>query len=354
MSEDILTTTEIVQRARDNVSTLVWENIVGGAETETSIWRNREALASLAFRARIMRDVAAVDTSTALLGTRLRIPYFLAPVGGLQQVAVEGAATAALAASAFGTLQVVSSVSDPALERTAAAAPGDKWFQLYIRGDFEWIRAMVERVRGAGYKALVITGDSAYYGNRDRQVMRRWLPAGRRNNLGGIDYQKAVNWATIDRIREIAGMPVVLKGIQAGEDAELALVHGIDAVWVSNHGGRQLDHSRGSIDVLPEVVAAVGGRVPVIVDGGFLRGTDVLKGIALGATAIATGRLYALALAAAGETGVRRMLEILEGEIIGAMGLLGVTSLADLNPSYVARASVPPNTRAFPLLGDVI
>jgi isopentenyl diphosphate isomerase/L-lactate dehydrogenase-like FMN-dependent dehydrogenase len=354
MPDDIRTTTEIVTLARKQLKTRVWEYVVGGSETETTIWRNREALASLAFRARVLRNVSTIDTSATLLGTALRIPFILAPVGGLEQVAPNGAATAGIGASAFGTLQVVSSVSSPTLEETASASSGDKWFQLYIRGDFGWIGEWVARIKAAGYKALVITVDSAHYSNRERQVIRRWLPAGRANNLDGTAYQMSVDWDLVDRIRDLAGMPIVLKGIQTHEDATIALEHGASVVWVSNHGGRQLDHCVGSIDVVPEVVEAVAGRVPVVVDGGFMRGTDALKAIALGATAVACGRLYALALAAAAETGVQRMLEILEYEITTSMGLLGVTSLAELNPSFVRSVTAPPRTRAFPLAGDLL
>jgi glycolate oxidase len=352
MSE-LRTTTEIAEQARDLLSAPVWEYIAGGAESEATIWRNREAINSYVFISRILRDVSNIDPSTTLLGTKLRIPFFLAPVGGLQQVTPGGAATAGAAAASFGTLQVVSSVSEPALEATAGASTGDKWFQLYIRGDFDWIREWIGRIKKSGYTALVITVDSAYYGNRERQILRDWLPQGRKNNLTGNEYQKATTWEDIDRIREMWGGPLVLKGIQSAADAELALAHDISAIWISNHGGRQLDHCRGALAVLPEVVDVVKGRVPVVVDGGFLRGTDALKAVALGATAVACGRLYAMALAVAAEHGVQRMLEILEFEITNAMGLLGVTSLSELSPSYVAKATVPASTRAFPLYDGI-
>ena len=224
----------------------------------------------------------------------------------------------------------MSSVSLPSLEESAAAAAGDKWFQLYIRGDFDWIREIVDRVRASGFRALVITVDVAIYGNRERQKLQRFTPQGRRN-IGGDDYQAALDWDMLDRIREIAGMPVIVKGIQAAEDAELALEHGVDTLWVSNHGGRQLDHAVGTLDVLPEVVAVVRGRAPIIVDGGFMRGTDILKAMALGADAVATGRMHAWALGAGGEPALERMLEIVEYELRTAMGLLGVTSLAQLD-----------------------
>lgn len=346
---DFETTTEIIHTAQQKLDPEVWDYITGGAETEMSIRRNREAIEALAFRARVLRNVVDIDTSTTLLGSRLRIPYILAPVGGLQGIAPGGAASQVRGARAFGTLPVVSSVSQPALEESAAAAAGDKWFQLYIRGNFDWIAAMLERVRGAGFRALVITVDVAIYGNRERQKLQRFVPQGRRD-ASGEDWQAALDWALLDRIRDIAGMPLIVKGIQAAEDAELALEHGVDAVWVSNHGGRQLDHAVGSLDVLPEVVDVVRGRVPVIVDGGFMRGTDILKAMALGASAVAGGRMHAWALGAGGEPTLERMLHLVEYELRTAMGLLGVTALAQLNASYVRRADPSVGRGAFPLL----
>jgi glycolate oxidase len=352
-SSDFETTTEIVHTAQQKLDPTVWDYVTGGAETEMSIRRNREAIEALAFRARILRNVADIDTSTTLLGTRLRIPYILAPVGGLQGVTEDGAASQVRGACTFGTLPVVSSVSLPSLEESAAAAAGDKWFQLYIRGDFDWIREIVDRVRASGFRALVITVDVAIYGNRERQKLQRFTPQGRRN-IGGEDYQAALDWDMLDRIREIAGMPVIVKGIQAAEDAELALEHGVDALWVSNHGGRQLDHAVGTLDVLPEVVAVVRGRAPIIVDGGFMRGTDILKAMALGADAVATGRMHAWALGAGGEPALERMLEIVEYELRTAMGLLGVTSLAQLDASYVRRADPSIGRGAFPLMDRLV
>jgi len=348
---DFQTTTEIIHAAQQRLHPTIWDYVTGGAETEMSIRRNREAIEALAFRARVLRNVVDIDTSATLLGTPLRIPYFLAPVGGLQDVTERGAAAQVSGACAFGTLPVVSSVSQPALEESAAAGGGDKWFQLYVRGDFDWTTAILARVRAAGYRALVLTVDVANYGNRERQKLQRFVPGGRRG-AGGENFQAALDWEMLDRIRGIVGLPVIVKGIQAADDAELALEHGVAAVWVSNHGGRQLDHAIGSLDVLPEVVAAVRGRVPVIVDGGFMRGTDILKAIALGATAVATGRMHAWALAAGGESALRRMLELVEFELRTAMALLGVTSLAQLDPSYVRRADPSVGRGAFPLLDE--
>ena len=349
-SADFQTTTEIVRAAQAKLAPPVWEYVTGGAETETTMLRNREAIAAHAFRARVLRNVHQLDLSAELLGTRLRIPYIFAPVGGLQLISPGGAADAVRAAAAYGSFAVVSSASEPGLEECANVSAGPKWYQLYVRGDLSWVRAIVERVAAAGYRALAITVDLAYYGNRERQLLRRWLPLSRRNPVGE-EYLALLDWDTIARIREFCPVPLVLKGIQTGEDARLALEHGIDAIWVSNHGGRQLDHGRGTLDMLVEIVDAVGRAVPLIVDGGFLRATDILKAIALGATAVASGRLYTLALAAAGEAGAVRMMELLEMEMRKAVGLLGVTNLRALDAGYLTRLGRPPgDLAAFPLL----
>lgn len=293
--------------------------------------------ASWPFARGVLRNVAKIDPSRTILGSRLRIPYLLAPVGSLELVVEDGSALSVRAAAAFGTIATISSGSLPGLELAAQAAAGDKWFQLYVGGDFGWITEMIERVRAAGYIALILTVDSSHYGGRERQIARRWSPPRHHNN--GIRFQDRLDWETVRRIKANTALAIGIKGIQTGEDAELALRCGVDLIWVSNHGGRQLDHARATIEVLPEVATAVGGKAPIVIDGGFMRGTDVLKAIVLGATAVATGRLQALALAAAGEAGVRRMLEILEAEIETSMALLGVASLDQLDRSYMTTRS---------------
>ncbi len=348
-----MTTTEIIHAAKEKLAQGPWDYIAGGSETETTMRRNREAIESLAFRARILRDVSSIDTSRMLLGTRLRIPYILAPVGGMQDIVADGAVAQVRGACEFGTIATISSVSEPALEVTAACATGAKWYQLYVRGDVDWIRERVERVRAAGFGALILTVDAAAYSNRERQKISGLVPSVRTASTPGSEYAATLDWDVVDRVREFAGMPVGIKGIQAGEDAALALEHGIDIMWVSNHGGRQLDHSVGSLDVLPEVVEAVGDRAAIIVDGGFWRGTDVLKAIALGATAVATGRMHAWALGAGGVPVLQRMLEIMEFEIETSMALMGVTSLAQLNPSFLRHVDASCAAGAFPLLQTV-
>ncbi len=345
-------TTQIVRAARAQLAPYAWDYIVGGSETETTMRRNRIAIERLALCARVLVDVEHVDTSTSLLGTKLRIPYVLAPVGSLQDIFPGGSAAQVQGACEFGTLPVVSSVTQPSLEEAAAAAAGDKWFQLYVRGDIDWIAEIVGRARNAGYRALVITVDVAHYSNRERQQRHSWIPDGRKAP-GGPEFQARLNWKTLDQIRAVAGMPVIVKGIQTAADALIALEHGVDAIWVSNHGGRQLDHARATMDILPEIVQAVGRRVPVIVDGGFMRGTDIIKAIALGADAVAGGKMHAWALGAGGVPALARMLELIRVEIEATMALIGVTSLGQIDESYVARdENRAGSLTAFPLLDE--
>jgi isopentenyl diphosphate isomerase/L-lactate dehydrogenase-like FMN-dependent dehydrogenase len=350
--KEFRTTTQIVRAARATLAPHAWDYIVGGAETETTLRRNRAAIESWAFCARVLRDVEHVDTSTTVLGSKLRIPYLLAPVGSLQDIYSGGSAAQVQGACEFGTIPVVSSVTQPPLEEAAAAANGDKWFQLYVRGNIEWVAEVVGRARAAGYRALVITVDVAHYSNRERQQRHSWIPDGRKAP-GGPEFQARLNWDTLDEIRAVAGMPVIVKGIQTAADALTALDRGIDAVWVSNHGGRQLDHARATLDILPEVVQAIGHRIPVIIDGGFMRGTDIVKAIALGADVVAGGKMHAWALGAGGVPALARMLELIRIEIEATMALIGVTKIGELDASYVARdTNGAGSVTAFPLLDD--
>lgn len=337
MNPAFLSNEEVVLAARRSLGQGPWDYLVGGAESETTMRRNRLGFDRLAFRPRILADVSSIDPSTSLFGHHLRIPVLLAPIGSLQVFAPEGAVASARAAAAFGTMPVVSSATLPALEETAASSTGPKVFQLYVHGDLGWVRDILGRVKAAGYQALCLTVDVAVYSRRERPMLSRWATPTQR---AAVDrrYLAALTWETMDMIKELAGLPFMLKGVQTAEDAALAVEHGVDAIWVSNHGGRQLDHALGTIDTLPEVVQAVGGRAQIVLDGGILRGTDVLKAIALGARAVAIGKLQGWGLAAAGQDGLVRVLELLEHEITVAMGLLGVTRIDQLTPSYVCRA----------------
>lgn len=352
-SGEFLTLHEFVKAAKIKLSANIWDYLIGGAETETTVKRNRQALDSLAFRPRVLRDVATVDGSGKLFGRDLRIPVLLAPVGSLESFDGEGAAAAARAAAAFGVPIMVSSVTQPGLEATAqAAAKGPKIFQLYVRGDEAWTDDFVRRATDAGYDAFCLTVDTAVYSRRERDIAKRFVKPWRQRATGQF-FQAGLNWDHVKRYKDKHDLPLILKGIATAEDAALASEHGAAAVYISNHGGRQLDHGRGTIDILPEVVAAARGRAQIIMDGGICRGTDVIKALALGADAVAIGRLYCYGLAAAGETGVYRVLELLEAEIATGLGLLGAPSVAALDQSFLHPAApvTPPHVlSAFPLL----
>ena len=339
MTSDFVSNEQIVQMARRNLNQGAWDYLVGGSESETTLRRNRLAFDRIAFRPRVLVDVSNMDTSTTFLGHKMRIPVMLAPVGSLQLFDPEGGAASTRAAAEFGTMHVVSTVTEPNLEDIAAAADNPKVFQLYVRGDWGWVEEIVARVKEAGYMGFCVTVDLAHYSRRERPMLNAWQPPTRRNPRDP-SYQAALTWESMDRMKEMVGMPFMIKGIATAEDAALAVEHGVDVIWVSNHGGRQLDHGLGTLDMLPEIVDAADGKADIVVDGGIQRGSDVVKALALGAKAVAIGKLQGWGLAAAGQEAVLRVLEILEDELISAMGLLGVTSMDQLGSAYVRRAEV--------------
>jgi glycolate oxidase len=347
---------EFVEPARRNLPRGTWDYLMGGAETETTQERNRLALDCLAFRPRVLRDVERVDTGGKVLGHALKLPVILAPIGSLQDMCAGGGATATRAAAAFGAMHMLSSACLPTLEEVAAAAPGHpKIFQLYVRGDHAYVEDYISRAMASGYAALALTIDLDHYGRRERDLAKRFETTSRRTRPNDY-YQARFTWADVARLKAKFKLPFILKGIATAEDARMALEHGIEGIYVSNHGGRQLDHGKGGIDVLPEVVEAVAGRAEVYVDGGFMRGADIVKAMALGASAVGIGRLQGLALAAGGEPALVRALELLHDEATRCLGLLGVTSFAELNPSYVAPVAPVPRRSwldsAFPLLKE--
>ena len=343
---------EIVAKARQNLNQNDWDYIVGGTETETTLRRNRMALDSVAFRPRVLRDVSKVDSSVEVLGTKLRLPIVLCPVGSLESFHPGGAEPVIKAAGEFGVAHMLSSVCDPGLEAVAKAAPNAlRMFQLYVRGDAAWADDHVERAMQNGYAAFCLTVDTAHYSRRERDLAKRHTTGGRRRATGR-EFQMALDWRTVERMKSKYKIPFGIKGIGTAEDAKIALDHGVEIIYVSNHGGRQLDHGRGSAEVLPEVVDAVAGRATIIVDGGFYRGTDIVKALALGADLVGLGRMQCYGLAAAGQAGIVRMLEIMEDEVTRALGLLGVTSFGKLDRSYLhaaAPANAPHVFSAFPL-----
>jgi glycolate oxidase len=329
---------EFAEAARENLPGNIWDYLVGATETETTMRRNRLALDSLAFRPRVLRDVSRVDTTHSFLGRAMRLPVMFAPVGSLESFHPEGGAEAARAATAFGVPIVVSSVTKPGLEEVARASGGGRRiFQLYVRGGDDFVDEHVRRAVDSGYEAFCITVDTQAYSRRERDISRRFVKPWRAAATGHAD-QAGFNWDKIKRFKDKHRVPLILKGIATAEDAAIACEHGVDVVWVSNHGGRQLDHGRGSMDVLPEVLEAIGGRARTIIDGGFTRGTDVLKAIAMGADSVAIGRLYCYGLAAGGAPALVKLMEILEHEVGVALALLGCTRLDQLNRAHLHAA----------------
>ena len=326
---------ELVIAARRNLSRPLWDMVSGGSDSETTLRRNRLAQCQAVQRQRVLVDVSTLDTSVTLLGKKLPIPVFIAPVGNFLQMAdPDGIVAVARGGAAYGTEVFVSTAAKPGIAEAAAAVDVPLVFQLYVRSDRRWIEDMLDRAKAAGYRALCVTVDRAYYSRRERDLISR-LPV---REGGNVNFQASLTWDDMVWMKQRMGVPLILKGIATAEDARLAVEHGTDLVYVSNHGGRQLDHAQASIEVLPEVVDAVAGRAEVVMDGGILRGTDVIKALAFGARAVGVGKLQGWALAAAGEAGITRMLELLEGEIRTALGLMGLTSVAQLDRSWVRPA----------------
>ena len=258
-------------------------------------------------------------------------------------------------AGSFGAAHMLSSVSEPGLENVAKAAPDAlRIYQLYVRGDDAFVEDRIKRAIANGYAAFCLTVDTAHYSRRERDLAKRYVRANRRD-VSGREFQMALDWRTVKRIKDKYKIPLVIKGIATAEDAAIAVDHGVEWIYVSNHGGRQLDHGRGAMHVLPEIVAAVGGRAKIMVDGSFCRGTDIVKAIAAGADLVGLGRLQCWALAAGGEAGIVRMLELLEDEVQRCLGLLGVNNFAELDKSYLhaaATTNAPERLQRLPAAGD--
>jgi isopentenyl diphosphate isomerase/L-lactate dehydrogenase-like FMN-dependent dehydrogenase len=351
----LLTTTELVAQAKKRLPVESWDFICGGAETETTMLRNRHSLDGIAFRPRVLRNVEAADPATTFLKRKQRLPVLLAPLASLTDLDPEGALPIARAAAEFGCLMLVSSVTQPGFEEVARAAREQFAFQLYTDGDERWLLDLAKRAVGVGAQAVCLTVDVPAFGRRERHIHRRQKMAGR--PFGALRAGEAnrgrADWQLVEKLKRAVDAPLMLKGIQTAEDAELAVKHGVDVIYVSNHGGRQLDHGRGAIDLLPEVVSAARGKAEFVVDGGFVRGTDVLKGLARGAAMVGLGKIQALAYGAAGERGVVRLLEILDTELRVNMKLLGVTRVSELDGTYLQPAAHVTQAgvlSAFPLL----
>lgn len=342
---------EIVAAARNNLNNNMWDYLVGATATESTMRRNRLALDRVGFRPRVLQDVSEIDTTGSFLGHTIRLPVALAPVGGLDQLAPGGGATVAKGAGMAGVPFFISSVTEVGLEGVAQAATGPKVFQLYVRGDADFVDDHVRRAIDAGYDAFCITVDSSIYSRRERDIAKRFTKPWRATDA--MTFQSSFSWDGVARVKDRHRIKLILKGIATAEDADKACGMGVDGIYVSNHGGRQLDHGAGTMEVLDEVLDAVKGRAFTIVDGGVSRGSDVVKMIAMGADLVGMGRLYCYGLAAGGAEGIVRVIELLEIEVAETLGLLGLSSFAGLDRSYlrpVEAVTAPHALSAFPLL----
>lgn len=352
--EEYLVLHEFAKKAKEKLPKETWDYLIGASETETTFKRNRFALDNLAFRPRVLRDVENVDLSVNLFGHKLKMPVILAPIGSMQDF-VDGAGTApTLAASEFGIMHMISSTCMPGLEEVAKSVNYPKLFQLYVRGDKDWVDNNIKSAIDHNYAGICLTVDLDAYGRRERDLAKRYRTTSRQS-ASGFEHQMRFSWKDIDRIKSYCDLPIIIKGIATKEDALLAVEHGVEVVYVSNHGGRQLDFGLGGLNVLPEIADTIGGNAKIIFDGGIMRGTDVVKAIALGADCVGIGRLQGLAAAAGGTKAIVRMLELLELEILTALRLIGVNSIFDLDKTYLSKDNSFGNLNAlsaFPLIGE--
>ena len=328
--------------ARSRLSLMAYEFLAAGAADEVTLRWNREAFDRIALRPRVLADVSAIDTSITLFGETLPSPVLLAPVAYQRLFHDEGECAVARGASAAGAVYVMSTASNCTVEDVAASTNAPLWLQLYLQNDREVTRDLVQRAEAAGVRALCLTVDTPVLGTRTRQQRVRFalrpelptphLDATGRGRLSVVDGKREpLTWRDVEWLRSIVTVPLLLKGIMTGSDAVRALDAGAAGIIVSNHGARNLDTLPASIDALPEVVARVAGRVPLLVDGGIRRGTDVVKALARGASAVLIGRPYAYALAVNGADGVTHVLRILQQELETAMALLGRARIAELD-----------------------
>lgn len=333
--------------ARSRISRMYWEYMSGVADEITLRW-NREAYDRLQLCPKVLVDVSHVDTTVNLLGRKFAHPILLAPAADHRMIHPEGELATARGAADAGAICVVSSFSNTSFEEVAKGTAAELWFQVYVQRDRGFTRDVVQRVEATGCKALCVTVDAPVFGARNRQARAKYalaeglsrphLPPPSKSTAGGLQVftdfvEPALSWRDIDWLRSISTTPILLKGVLDPDDADRAVAEGVAGVIVSNHGARNLDTVPATITALPRVVEKVAGRIPVLVDGGIRRGTDVVKAIALGAAAVLIGRPYLYGLAVGGATGVTRVIDILRSELEMAMCLLGRPSIEGIDRS---------------------
>ncbi|NOZ66725.1 MAG: alpha-hydroxy-acid oxidizing protein [Alphaproteobacteria bacterium] len=366
--------------ARKRLPRMIFDYLDGGADDEVTLGRNQSSFSKFQLMPRALRDVGNIDLTTTVLGQKVDLPVLISPTGQNRMFHHTGECAVARAAAKAGTIYALSSVSSTSIEDTASASDGPKWFQIYVWRNRDITKEFMDRCRENGYQALCLTVDLPVHGNRERDLRNhltfpaaptaktifdvlshpRWLydyltsPAIEISNVtdspsasfsdrkGLLDYitkqfDPTVNWDDVAWMIEQWDGPFLIKGIVNPEDARRAVEVGAHGIIVSNHGGRQLDFMPPPIEVLPDIVKAVAGRAEILLDSGVRRGTDVIKALALGATAVMIGRPYLYALAAGGEAGVDRMFDLLRAEIMRDMALLGCTKISDLTPEFIHR-----------------
>jgi 4-hydroxymandelate oxidase len=321
--------------ARTRVSHGAWERISGGSADELTLRWNREAWDRIRLKPRVLVDVSKVDTRVRLLGAEMESPIILAPTGGQGFLRPEGDLDAARGAAAAHATYVISSSASMPVDQVAKGSNGTTWFQLYVQKDRGFTKALVQRAEDAGCRALCVTVDSPTFGARNREDRAKGeLPERQLPNLMGKDYlDPTLTWKDIEWLQGFARRPILLKGILNPDDAAIAARSGVAGIIVSNHGARNLDTVPATIDALPLVAERVAGLLPVIVDGGIRRGTDVVKAIATGAAAVQIGRPYLWGLGVAGSEGVTRVVQILRKELEMAMALMGRPTIASIDRS---------------------
>ena len=348
----LLTVPDYEARARETIPTALFDRLFGtyGSPIMTSNTNNLAAVEAIKLRPRVLADVSHRELSTEVLGQKIGFPVMLAPTGTHQRAHPQGELASARAAGASGTIMGLSTASSYSIEEVAEVGTGPLWFQLYFFRDRELTEILVRRAQQAGYSALMLTVDNLGARSREREFRYAYTLDAERilKNFVGIElpnlpnrdnfgdsFESALNWSDLEWLRSLTSMPLVIKGIQTAEDARLCAEYGVDGVIVSNHGGHALEGTMGTIDMLPEVVDAVGDRAEVFLDGGIRRGTDVLKSLALGAKAVFIGRPIFWGLSVNGEAGVGNILDILRDELDVAMGLCGLTDVKKADRSLV-------------------
>ncbi|CAK8578340.1 unnamed protein product [Lathyrus sativus] len=337
--------------AKEKLPKMIYDFYASGAEDQWTLKENRNAFSRIMFRPRVLIDVSKIDMTTSVLGFKISMPIMIAPTSMHKMAHPEGEYATARAASAAGTIMTLSTAASSSVEEVASTGPGIRFLQLYVFKDRNIVTQLVRRAENAGFKAILLTVDTAVGGHREANIKNRFtFPPHLRfkhfeamvsertkdpvSIVNGL-YDRSLNWKDVKWLQTITSLPIILKGVLTAEDTRLAIQAGAAGVIVSNHGARQLDYVPATIMALEEVVQAAEGRVPVFLDGGVRRGTDVFKALALGAAGVFIGRPVVFSLVADGEAGVRKVLEMLHDELEITMALCGCPSLKDITRDHV-------------------